>query len=128
MAPGERALREGAGDGGEILESLHHAGKLLELPAGEAEALARVVVEPREAEALVGAAEKERTGEAAEDAAAERLLTAEAAEEWVEQLGAEVAVEAAALARGWWDEQFGGHDHEAKNGRNRQRCQLAFQR
>ncbi len=104
MAPRERPLGEGGGDGGQLREPLRHASELLELAAGEAEALARPVIEPGEAEALMGAALEERTGEAAEDAAAERLL---AAEETVEDRRRRVPVEVAPLAGRRRDEQLG---------------------
>ena len=58
----------------------------------------------------MGAAQEEGAGEAAEHPAAERLLAREAAEERVEQLGAEGAVEAAALLRGGRREELGGDD------------------
>jgi len=110
VAPRQRPLGEGGGDGGQLREPLRHAGELLELAAGEAEALARPVVEPGEAEALMGAALEERTGEAAEGAAAERLLAAEAAEEPVEDRGGRVAIEVAPLARRRRDEELGRYD------------------
>jgi hypothetical protein len=110
VAPRERPLGEGGGDGGQLLEPLRHAGELLELAAGEAEALARPVVEPGEAEALLGAALEERTGEAAEDAAAERLLAAEAAEEPVEDRRRRVPVEVAPLSGRRRDEELGRYD------------------
>jgi len=67
----------------------------------------RLVVEPDEAEALVRAPPEERPGEAAEDAAAERLLTREAAKERVEQFGAKGAIEVAAFLWRRRDEEFG---------------------
>ena len=56
------------------------------------------------------AAAEEGPGEAPEDAAAEGLLAGEAAEERIDELGAEISVEASALLRGrrlehlWWNE------------------------
>jgi len=100
VAPRDGPLGEGAGDRGEGLQPLHHVGQVLQLAAGEAEAFARVVVEPDEAEAVMAAAEEQRRGEATEDAAAEGLLAREAAEKAVEQLGAEVPVEPAVVVGG----------------------------
>ena len=110
VAPRQRPFGEGGGDGGQLREPLRHAGELLELAAGEAEALARPVVEPGEAEAPMGAALEERTGEAAEDATAERLLATEAAEELVEDRRRRVPVEVAPLAVRREDEELGRHD------------------
>jgi len=55
----------------------------------------------------VAAAHAEETGEATENAAAEGFLAGEAAEERVEQLGAEGAVDVAALLRGGRDQEIG---------------------
>jgi len=98
VAPGERSLDEGLTEGGQVLQLLHHARELLQLAAREAEALPRVVVEAEEAEAVMRAPAKEGPGEAAEHPAAERFPAREAAEEWIEQLGAEAPVELALLA------------------------------
>lgn len=106
MAPGERAVVEGVRDGGQLFERAAHAADLLELAAGDAEALARVVVDADEAEPEVGATEEERPGEAAEDAATEGLLTGEATEQRIEQLDAQVTVQAAALPGTGRDEEL----------------------
>ena len=110
MAPGERPLGEGAGERRERLEPLRDAGELLQLTARETQALARKVVEPDEAEALVGPLGKEVTGETAEHLAAEGFLPREPAEQAIEQAGAEVAVEVAPLLRGGDLEELGRHD------------------
>ena len=119
VAPGERPLGEGAGEGRERLEPLRDTGNLLQLTARETQALAREVVEPDEAEALVGPLRKEVTGEAAEHLAAEGFLAREPAEQAVEQAGAEVAVEVAPLLRGGDLEELGRHHvggHEVGEG------------
>ena len=108
MAPGERAVAEGAGDGGERVEPFDDAGQVLQLAPREAQTLAGVVVEPGEPQALVGAPLEEGPGEAAEDAAAKRLLAGEAAKQRVEQLGAEGAIEVPAFLRGRRNEELGG--------------------
>ena len=64
---------------------------------GHAETLARVVIDPDEPQMLVRAPVKEGPGETAKHAATERLLAREAAQQRVEQLGAERAIEPAAL-------------------------------
>ena len=108
VAPGERAFGEGPRSGRQHGESLCDAAEVLKLAAREAEPLSRVIIETDKGETLVGAAEEEGAGKAAEDAAAVRLLAGEAAEERVEQRGAAVAVEAAALLRGGRHEELGG--------------------
>jgi hypothetical protein len=81
----------------------------LQLAARETQRLPGVIVEPNEPEALVAVAEKEGMDEATEDAAAESLLPSETTEERVEDVRAEVAVEAASLLRGRWIEKFRGN-------------------
>ena len=109
MAPGEGAAGERACDGGESLEPFDDMGKVLQLAAGEAETLACVVVEAREAEPLMAAAHAEEAREATEYAAAEGFLAGEAAEKRVEQFGAEGAVDAAALLWRRRDQQLSGN-------------------
>ena len=76
----------------------------------------RLVVEPDEAETLVRAPPEEGPGEPAEDAAAERLLAGEAAEQRVQQLGAEAAIEATAFLRRRRNEELGSDDvHEGED-------------
>ena len=76
----------------------------------------RLVVEPDEAETLVRAPPEEGPGEPAEDAAAERLLAGEAAEQRVQQLGAEAAIEATAFLRRRRNEEIGSDDvHEGED-------------
>ena len=99
MAPRERAVGEGAVDDGQVGEPLDDAREILQLAAGQTETFRCVIVDTHEAEPEVRAAAEEGPGEATEDAAAEGFLAAEAAEEWVDELGAEIAIEAAALLR-----------------------------
>src|SRR5262245_40096935 len=54
VAPGERAVVEGVRGGGQLFERAAHGADLLELAAGDAEGLARVVVDADEAEPEVG--------------------------------------------------------------------------
>src|SRR5438445_86619 len=101
QATGER--REG-------LEPLRNTCELLQLAAREAETLVSEVVEADEAETLVGPLREEVLGEAAENPAAEGFLARQPAEQAVEQLGAEIAVQAAPLLCGGDLEELGRHD------------------
>jgi hypothetical protein len=114
VTPGDGAIRERASDRREVLQTLHHARELLQLPAGEAQALPRVVVEPGKPKPLVALALDESGGEVAEDAAAESVLAGEAAEEPVEQLGGQIAIEPAVFSRGERHQKlFGDEAHMA---------------
>ena len=72
MAPGELAFCERACDVREFLEAAAHAAELLQLAPRDAEPLARIVVDPDEAEAEVGATAEKRAREPPDDAPAER--------------------------------------------------------
>ena len=123
VAPREHAVGEGAVDGGQIGEPLDDARDLLQLPAAETETLPRIIVYADEAEPEVPAAAAERPRQATEDAAAEGLLAGEAAEERIDELGAEISVEASALLRGRrlehlrWDE-IGKHQRSVHRKRS----------
>src|SRR4029450_10020720 len=103
--------------------------QLLHLPRTEPEPLAGVVAEASEAETLVALHAEERSGELADDAPADGLLAAEAAQPRIEDLGAVPVVEPADLVARGGDEQLGRDDrgpgtrsssvrHGAKNRRN----------
>ena len=109
LTPAESAVGESVAEEREVAQLRHHTCELLQLAARETQRLPGVIVEPNEPEALVAVAEKEGMDEATEDAAAESLLPSETTEERVEDVRAEVAVEAASLLRGRWIEKFRGN-------------------
>src|SRR5438874_9331263 len=118
-------------DGNAVVASVLAAARSVEhvmVAPGHPETLARVVIDPDEPQMLVRATVKEGPGETAKHAATERLLAREAAQRRVEQLGAERAIEPAALLGQRRSEKLGGDDvHEAKIRRKPAPCQLAFQ-
>src|SRR5262249_53217204 len=95
LRPAADAVDERRPEPREALEACAHGREALERGCGEAEALAGVVAEPREAELVVAATAQEGVREPAEDRPAARLLRGEAAEPAVEDEGGVVGAEAA---------------------------------
>jgi hypothetical protein len=138
VRPRQNPGLEGVGQRRQRLEPRGDAGQLLHLAGAESEPFARVVTQTGEAEALVAAPAQERGGELADDAAAHALLSSEPPEPPVEQGRARPAVDPACLGARGDLEQFRGHEggllprslmrngtgHEAKNRRNKRRCQV----
>ena len=96
-------------------------GERLELAGGEAEALARKVPEPGEAERVLAFLPEEGVGQGAEDAAAARLPAGEAAEVAVEEKRALVPHDVPVLVAGRRLEMLARHEIEARGRGGRKR-------
>jgi hypothetical protein len=107
VAPRYLPVCEGPGDHRQLLELPADSPELLELATADAEPLGRIIVEPDEAEPDLSPPPQERSREAAEDAATERLPAGETAEEPVEKLRTGISIEVPALASGRRNEELG---------------------
>ena len=112
LRPRDRAFVEGAGDSGQLGEPSRDVGQLLELAPGDAQTLAGVVTQLREAELVMAVAPEKSIRETAEDPAAGRILAGKPPEVAVEDLRAVGAMQVAVFRR---LENLSRHQHRGED-------------